>query len=60
MWGVYSDEKYKALLEDLLEAVLDFVGEHPELRETPNHDDMWNHRTDEDVCDYEDDEEEEW
>lgn len=59
MWGVYSDDEYDAILNRLEDAVLEFIEEHPELKTTKNDMDMWDCRTDEDVDDY-DEEEEEW
>lgn len=58
MWGVTNDERYDECIDVLEKAVLAFLDAHPELKETENHEDMWDYRTDEDVDDYEDDEEE--
>lgn len=55
LWGVYSDEVYDKRLVVLETAVLEYIEEHPELKTTPNSDDMWDFRDEyEDVDDYED------
>lgn len=59
LWGVEPDDLYDEGLADVEEKVLRYVEEHPELKTTPNSEDMWDYR-DEDVDDYEDDEEDEW
>lgn len=59
IWGVYLDSVYEEILDRLKEAVLNFVESNPELKTTPNGTDMWDCKTDEDVDDG-DEEEEEW
>lgn len=59
-WGVVDDNDYDALLDLLEGLVLAYLDEHPELKTTPNTEDMWDYRDkDEDVDTY-DDEEEDW
>lgn len=55
MWGIYSDEDYKYCLDDLELAVLEFLEAHPDLKTKKNDTDMWSFRTDEDVDDSEED-----
>jgi hypothetical protein len=60
-WGIYSDDEYDKALQVLEEAVLAYLAEHPELQEAENKDNMFNHRTDEDIDDcYDEEEYEEW
>lgn len=60
-WGIYGDDTYDAALAKLEEAVADYIDAHPELKETPNSEDMWDYRDDdEDVDDYDYEDEEEW
>ena len=62
-WGIYGDDTYNVALAKLEEAVADYIDAHPELKEAPNSEDMWDYQDkDEDVDadDYEDDDEEEW
>lgn len=59
MWGVYPEDKYDEILSRLEDAVLEFIEEHPELKTTENDMNMYECRTNEDVDDY-DEEEEEW
>lgn len=51
IWGVYADEIYDKGLQELEEAVLEYLEEHPELKTTVNNEDMWDYRTDEDEDD---------
>ncbi len=62
MWGVRDSRRYKAAVTTLEEAVLAYLDEHPELKETPNTEDMWDFIDRlEDRDDSEDDDaEEEW
>lgn len=56
-WGIYSDDLYDEALEKLEIAVCDYLDAHPELRETPNSEDMLSYRDpyeDVDDDDYED------
>ena len=66
MFGLYSEEKYEDSLKDLLNAVVEYVEENPELRHTET-EDMYDYYDesedvddDEDDDDYYDDDEEEW
>ncbi len=55
-WGIRDDDAYDEALERLEIAVCDYLDAHPELRETPNSEDMWDSRDRyEDVDDEEDD-----
>ena len=56
MWGVYSDEDYGYFLNDLELAVLEFLEAHSDLKTKKNDTDMWSFRTDEDVDDSDEDE----
>ena len=58
MWGIYDDEEYDRLLEELEAAIIDVIEDHPELKSTKNEVDMWDYRTNEDVDDSDD--EDEW
>lgn len=59
LWGVEEDARYDELLNNLEEKVVAYLEQHPELKSTKNDVDMWSCRTDEDVDDpYED--EEDW
>ena len=59
-WGIYNDDAYDAALERLEEAVMSFIEQHPELKETENSEDMWDYRDKyEDVDEDEEEEEEE-
>lgn len=40
-WGDYSDE-YDKTLDNLCNAIVDYLIAHPELKETTNHSDMWD------------------
>ena len=60
-WGICDDNMYDDTLEQLEEAVLDYIEAHPELREQENTEDLWDYRNeDEDVDDYDEDEEDVW
>lgn len=51
------DGAYNQALDELNEAILAYIEEHPELKTMKNEDDFWNHRDpDEDVDDYDEDE----
>lgn len=62
MWGIHDDSRYDKLVAALEEAVLAYLDEHPELKTTPNTEDMWDYIDRfEDRDDSEDDDgEEEW
>ena len=56
-WEVYNNGTYEGYLDELENAVLEYIEEHPELKETETKD-MWDYTEDEDVDDSWDDEEE--
>lgn len=59
IWGEESDSYYDTGLAALEDGVLEYLEQHPELKETENMEDMWDYRdSDEDVDEdeYEDDE----
>ena len=59
VWGEENDSYYDTGLAELEDAILEYIEQHPELKETENTEDMWSYRdSDEDVDedDYEDDE----
>ena len=57
-WGVVDDTDYDTLLDLLEGLVLTYLDEHPELKTTPNTEDMWDYRDKhEDVDTYDEDEE---
>ena len=57
LWGLYDDEEYEMYLDDLGDAVIEFLKEHPELR-NEHTEDMYNYREPEDL-EWDDDEDEE-
>lgn len=57
-WGIYDDDIYDTALAKLEEAVLNFVEEHPELKTTPNTEDMWDSRDEYEDVDRDDEDEE--
>lgn len=61
MWETYApDSMYEMRLQTLISEVVSYLDSNPELKTTPNREDMWDYRDpDEDVDDY-DDEEDEW
>lgn len=44
IWGVYDDDRYDAILVDLEADVLAYLEAHPELKSTPNHEDMFDYQ----------------
>ena len=55
LWGLEPDDLYDERLSDLEEKVLFYIEQHPELKTTPNSEDMWDYRDKtEDVDDEED------
>lgn len=59
MWGVSNDKIYDAAINALENAILEFLEQHAELKETNNNENMWDYRDKyEDVDDYEDEDEE--
>lgn len=57
IWGIYDESAYEDLLDILAGAVADYVEQTPDLRNTPT-EDMLSYRTNEDVDDDWEDEEE--
>ncbi len=65
IWGEEDDSYYETGLAELEDAILEYLEQHPNLKETQNTEDMWDYwDSDEDVDedDYEDDdyEDDEW
>ena len=63
MWHEYDEAAYEEHLEELKQDVLDYLEKHPELKTTPNNDDMLDFTgpEDDDWDDEDDwDEEDEW
>jgi len=58
MWGVRDDDRYAELVEALEDAVLYYLENNPDLKQTPNTEDMWDYR--DDCEDVDDDGEEDW
>lgn len=53
MWGMEADSLYDKAVEMLEEAAVSYIEQHPELKATPNSEDMWSYRDErEDVDDY--------
>lgn len=53
MWGMEADSLYDKAVEMLEEAAAAYIEQHPELKATPNSEDMWSYRDErEDVDDY--------
>ena len=61
MWSEYNEAEYEELLEELKQDILDFLEKRPELKTTPNHQDMLDFTSpeDDDWDDWEE-EEDEW
>ena len=58
LWGLEPDDLYDKRLAEVEEKVLRYIEQHPELKATPNSEDMWSYRDErEDVDDYD---EEDW
>lgn len=58
LWGLEPDDLYDKRLAEVEEKVLRYIEQHPELKATPNSEDMWDYRdSDEDRDDYD---EEDW
>lgn len=58
LWGVYDDDEYNTLLANLEKSIVEFIESNPELKSTPNTDNLWNYRNvEEDVDNSYDDEE---
>lgn len=53
MWGMEADGLYDKAVKMLEEAAASYIEQHPELKATPNSEDMWSYRDEyEDVGDY--------
>lgn len=60
-WGILSDEMYDAALQCLEESVVSFLEANPNLKTTPNTEDMFDYRDKyEDVDESDEDDEEYW
>lgn len=58
LWGLEPDDLYDERLAEVEEKVLRYIEQHPELKATPNSEDMWDYWDErEDVDDYD---EEDW
>ena len=44
IWGEEDDIYYETGLVELEDAILEYLEQHPELKETENTEDMWNYR----------------
>ena len=60
LWGETDDKRYDAALAEMNCAVIEYLDGHPELMSTPNDEDMWDYRdeqedVDDDPYDEEDD-----
>lgn len=52
MWGMNVDDLYNKAVEMLKDAAIAYIEQHPELKTTPNDEDMWSYRDEqEDNCD---------
>lgn len=51
MWGIENDDKYDAHVAALELSTITHIKLHPELKETPNNEDMWDFRNPEEDCD---------
>ena len=61
MWSEYNEAAYEESLEELKQDVLDYLEKHPELKTTPNTDDMLDFTAPEDDdWGHDEDEEDEW
>lgn len=58
IWGVYNDDRYDTLLAALEADVLAYLEAHPELKSTPNYEDMFDCR--DEYEDVDNDDEEDW
>lgn len=58
IWGVYDDGRYDILLAALEADVLAYLESHPELKSTPNQEDMFDYQ--DEYEDMDDDDEEDW
>ena len=51
LWGETDDKRYDAALAEMNCAVIEYLDGHPELMSTPNDEDMWDYRDDEEDVD---------
>ena len=51
LWGETDSQRYDAALAEMNCAVVEYLDEHPELMSTPNNEDMWDYRDDEEDVD---------
>lgn len=56
IWGIYDDERYDTILAVLEADVLAYLEARPELKSTPNHEDMFDYRDEYEDVDNEDEE----
>lgn len=57
IWGIYDDDRYGDILVSLEADVLAYLEAHPELKSTPNHEDMFDYWDEYEDVDDESDEE---
>lgn len=67
IWGIASEKIYEQQLEELVNIVVEYIEQHPELKEQRNYNDMLDYSVpedfddeDEEDYDYWEDNEEEW
>ena len=51
LWGETDSQRYDAALAEMNCAVVEYLDEHPELTSTPNNEDMWDYRDDQEDVD---------
>lgn len=51
LWGETDSQRYDAALAEMNCAVVEYLDEHPELASTPNDEDMWDYRDDQEDVD---------
>lgn len=51
LWGETGHGRYEAALTKMNCAVVEYLDEHPELASTPNDEDMWDYRDDQEDVD---------
>ena len=60
MWGMIDDEEYDEMVEILVSVMCDYIEQNPELKTTPNTEDIWEYFDKKEDRDDEMDEEEYW
>lgn len=60
LWGLEPDDLYDKRLAEVEEKVLRYIEQHPELKATPNSEDMWDYRDSDEDRDDPEEYEEEW